>query len=173
MTNPGYQGVEDRLAAVNAVRSETAMRLTEARDRTEGKCARAAFMHSAYRSSLSLLDNMVGDLPVFNPDDRIELSREQQDILKNELDARVQKTLAIIALMINQGETDINEMESLISLIRSMDEVFFDFADDPKKAADEERRRGEGMRRMVYQYCRAFMFSDHTGLIEELDGRTA
>lgn len=158
MTNlGGCQGVADRLAAVNAVHSETAMRLVEARDRTEGKCASAAFKHPASRASLSLLNNMIGDMPVFNSASHIEFTPAMEAALKAQLDARVQAVLAIIAVMINDASAEIAEMEALLDIIRAMDREFFDFADDPEAAAGKLPR--EQLRKFMHYYYREFFFT--------------
>jgi hypothetical protein len=152
----GYQGVQqDRLAAVNAVHSDTAMRLIEARDRMEGKSARAAFSRPASRASLCLLDNMLGEMPMRNPSAHASLTDEDEADLRAQLDARVQKILGIMAIMINDAEADIAAMNDLLDIIRVMDRDFFDYANDPETAAGKEPR--QLVEEFVFYYLKKYV----------------
>jgi hypothetical protein len=142
--NSGFQGIQqDKLASVNAMHSQTSLRLISARDRIEGKSARAAMLHPAFRSKLSTLDTLMGGLPMRNPDANSMLTAEEEADLCAQLDASVQKILAIIALMINDTEADIAGMNDLMAIINAMSRDFFDFSDDPASAAKTPLERAQ------------------------------
>jgi hypothetical protein len=95
---------QENLAAVNHLHANTALRL-------RGKAgARAAFAVAQCGTQLRYL------------------TAAEEAELHSQLDARVQKILGIMAVMINDAEADLAAMNDLIEIIRFIDDRLFDFA---------------------------------------------
>lgn len=152
----GHQGAVDRLETANAVRSATAARLVGAQKTAKGKSARAAVLYPERRSSLSLLNALAGETPKFNPNDHAELTPEQEAILRGQLDARIQKVLDIIALMLNDAQSDTVQMQETLDIIRGMDDIFFDFPEASVDGEEVRPRKTQAAFAKYYYYKRFY-----------------
>lgn len=120
---------QGKLEAINALHSETGLRLISEYEKLEIKSLRTAFAHPAARREIeSALGGITERLSLCHLQKRDALAAEDVGDLESRLAWEVHKVLGIMAILINEQEADITEMNALIDMISAIDRDFFLFA---------------------------------------------
>lgn len=124
-----------KLASVTAIHGDRILKSLAARAKIHRTYARAVERGDMRRMGLSLLMDKLEGIPYRPPAKGLQTPgvQESESAVQGELDAEVQKVLAIMAVMINQTQAEIAGMTEILETIQAMDGVFFDTPEERKR----------------------------------------